>query len=242
MEFAEKITGEKIKETLLWVHQNNTFIEARFPHSDDGELTIISDIKTQKDDIYLVFEKPRHLTTALSGKKSESVEFQYTGTDNILHTFVVPNYILSSNEMWVKFPSEILRHQRRTAFRLDVPNGTRLIFEKNRTPYKIIVSNISLGGSFGTLLFFQKDTNDGIILQKEESLENLKLIVPALQDSKPVYIQKARLLRQKTNKTSGDQQYAIQFISINKQQEKLLTDIIYDLQRQYLKNRLRIET
>ena len=239
MTTVEKITGEKIWETLSHAGNNNTYIEARFPENDAGELTIISGIKHQKDASYLIFDKPRHLASYEKGSRDERIEFQYNGKDNILYSFSATYYMLYSNEMWVEFPEAIYRHQRRRAFRLNVPNGTRILFQKNQKSHKLIVSNISLGGSFGSLIFFQRDDNDEVILKNGDKISNVELSVPAIQNSDPIRIRSARILRRGKD-VSGNLQYAIQFTMIDKKEEKTLVSIIYDIQRQYLKNRVQI--
>ena len=237
---ADKITGEKIWETLSQAKDNNTYIEVRFPKVDEGELTVISEIRHTKEISCLVFDKPRHLTPSDNGNKNEKVEFQYNGEDNILYSFSVPYYRLFSHEMLIDFPEVIYRHQRRRAFRLDVPNGTRIVFEKNGKAHKLIVSNISLGGSFGSLIFFQKEDSDEVILNNGEKISNVELYVPTLLNSNPIHIQSAKILRRERDDL-GNIQYAIQFTSIDRQEEKILTGIIYDIQRQFLKNRVQLK-
>jgi c-di-GMP-binding flagellar brake protein YcgR len=238
MDSAEKITGEKIEEILLQLIVNKTFIQSYFPKTDDGELTVVSEIKSFKSLSYLVFDQPKHLKGLSDGEKADIVEFQFMGKDNLLYTFSSSLFKILNNEIWVHFPSEILKHQRRNFFRLSVPVGTRLHFSINNIPVKMIVSNISLGGTFGTLISSYVPGREDFFLQNDELIENLELTFPGSKNEAPIRIRKAMVTRREMNNASGDFHYAIEFIDMAPTEERILTTTIYKIQGQYLKSRL----
>jgi len=232
----ENITGKKIFDALRQLQKNKRLISMRFIDYDDEELTIITDIQSQKYVSFLVIEKPERLKQAATRGKLGKIEFQYFGEDGLLYSFITSEYKIFHRDMWVKFPDAIERHQRRNYFRLGVSPRTKLKFYKNAVPAEMLVMNISMGGSLGTILLLEKENDKGGFLKTDDEIEGLELVISGV---KPAHIQinKARVIRLDQNDSPTRNRYAIEFLSIDKPEEKLLTEAIYNLQRQYLQKR-----
>jgi c-di-GMP-binding flagellar brake protein YcgR len=77
------------------------------------------------------------------------------------------------------------------------------------------------------------------ILNKEGYLKNLKIIFPSdtKGNKQEVKINKAITRRAEHDPQKSLDLYAFEFVSIDKDQEKMLIKIIYDLQRMFLQNK-----
>ena len=93
-----------------------------------------------------------------------------------------------------------------------------------------------MSGTLGFLKTFKVKDQEKPIFNKEEYLKDLKIIFPS--DSKgnkqEVKVNKAIIRRAEHDPQKNLDLYAFEFVSIDKDQEKMLIKISYDLQRLFL--------
>jgi len=142
--------------------------------------------------------------------------------------------------IWVRFPEYVHRYQRRKLFRLEAPNGTRLYFKVNDIRYKLLVINVSLGGTFGVLVSSTKQMGQELKLHKSKTLNDVELLFPS-EDRKAagaiVNIKRCQINRKEINPATNKFEYALEFIEISEEEMKNLTDLFYKWQREYLRKR-----
>ena len=99
--------------------------------------------------------------------------------------------------------------------------------------------NISMRGALGVLNTFNEENQKKPIFEKEDYLKNIEIVFPS--DTKNSE-QKLRVKKAIIRRAEHDQQkqmdiYAFEFVSIDRDQEKVLIQIIYNLQRLYLQKK-----
>jgi c-di-GMP-binding flagellar brake protein YcgR len=110
----------------------------------------------------------------------------------------------------------------------------------NDTRYKLLVVNVSLGGTLGVLVSLTKQMEKELKLCKSETLEDVELVFPS-QNRKHagsiVKIKRCQIKRQERNPITRKFECAIEFKEMNEGQQKSLRDLFYKWQREYLRRR-----
>ncbi len=135
---------------------------------------------------------------------------------------------------------EIHRFQRRKLFRLEAPHGTRLFFNVNDIRYKLLVIDVSLGGTLGVLASLTAQMKQELKPYTSNLLENAELLFPSKDHKKPgsiVKIKYYQIIRQDRNPVTDKFECAIEFKEVNEAEQKKLTDLFYKWQRDYLRKR-----
>jgi c-di-GMP-binding flagellar brake protein YcgR len=144
--------------------------------------------------------------------------------------------------IWARLPEIVNRYQRRGHFRLEAPHGTRLCFKINDQSYDLLVINISLGGTLGVLSTLTIKKERELREKSPDILENVELIFPPNSENEDsedttVNIKHCKIIRQRRNPETQGYEFAIEFKEMAEDQQKKLTTLFYQWQREYLKKR-----
>ncbi len=202
-------------------------------------LTMITRIPKDKKASFFAIDPPRDFRNTVSKLGTWEIHFNFKGSDNLEYIFTTLGGKFSDNETQINFPDYIERLQRRRYFRLSVPTGTKLFFESDQVRREISLMNISMRGALGVLNTFNEENQKKPIFEKEDYLKNIEIVFPS--DTKNSE-QKLRVKKAIIRRAEHDQQkqmdiYAFEFVSIDRDQEKVLIQIIYNLQRLYLQKK-----
>ena len=140
----------------------------------------------------------------------------------------------------IRLPEFVHRYQRRKLFRLEAPNGTQLFFKIKDIRYKLLVINISLGGTLGVIVSLTKQMEQELKPYTSKKLENAELLFPCVEHQEAeaiVNIKKCQINRHERNTATGKFQCAVEFKEISEAELKKLTDLFYKWQRDYLRKR-----
>ena len=177
----------------------------------------------------------------LSEKTDQSrLRFEFADIENIKYVFETNTWELSREMIWVKLPEFVHRYQRRKLFRLEAPHGTRLYFNVNDIRYKLLVINVSLGGTLGVLVSLTEQMEQELKPYTSKMLENVELLFPSKDHKKAgsiVNIKHCQIRRQERNPVTNKFECAIEFKEISEAEQKKLTDLFYKWQRDYLRKR-----
>jgi c-di-GMP-binding flagellar brake protein YcgR len=168
------------------------------------------------------------------------VRFEFADLENIKYVFETDSWKLSRETVWVELPKFVHRFQRRKLYRLEAPHGTRLFFNLNDKRYKLLVINVSLGGTLGVLASLTAQMERELNPYTSKLLKNAELLFPSRDHKKAgsiVNIKYYQLVRQERNPISNKFECAIEFKEISQAQQKKLTHLFYKWQREYLKRR-----
>ena len=239
MEEIEKITNKKRFDIFNKLQKNQTLVKMRLIGKDYERLIIITGIRIYDNTSFIIIDYPRGFREAVTDIDIWKIYFEFKGEDELKYVFYSSGGKLSQNSIWIKFPEYIERHQRRKSFRLKVPPGTKIFFEIDSVKYKMEVIDISTGGALCVLTRLSKTDTIRRILKTGKELRDIELRFPGRKNEKRrVHIKKLVIIRSEPNPPSGRYYFAIQFTGIEKKQKKILTDMIYKMQRSFLRERL----
>ncbi len=235
----EKIQGSAVLKLFKELQQDGIPLKMQLINSEYEQLTYIAKIRKWKKTHYFLIEYHENFRIAAEDLDGWRIRFEFAYKDNINYAFETGTDQISPKTIWIRFPEIVYRYQRRGHFRIEAPHGTRLYFNINDIRYNLLVINISLGGTLGVLVSLTK--NMELELQKKlpQMLEHVELIFPTKIDSgqSKVNIRQCRIKRQQINPQTQRHECAIEFKEIAADQQKKLTTLFYQWQREYLKKR-----
>ena len=236
----EKIPEEVLPQLFNELQRDKIPLKIHLTNNDDVHSTYITDIRKRKKALHFLAEYPNGFQTLTKDTNPPRLRFEFLDNENIKHVFETESWEASREMIWVKFPEYVHRYQRRKLFRLEAPHGTRLYFKVNDIRYKLLVINVSLGGTFGVLVSSTKQMGQELKLHKSKTLKNAELLFPS-EDRKTagaiVNIKCCQIKRKEINPVTNIFEYALEFIEISEEEMKNLTGLFYNWQREYLPKR-----
>ena len=240
MENIELIQGEAVLQLFKELQQRKTPLQVKLTNGSYEHLSYLKQIRKRLRTHYFLIEYNEDFQAAVKDLEELHVKIEFTDDDGILHAFHTNDSDVSREMIWLKFPDNIHRYQRRSLFRLEAPHGTRLFFEVNESRYKLLVINVSLGGTLGVLVSLTKQMEQELKLKEPQVLENVELVFPTKDDDNDgakVRIKRCQIIRQERNPQTKKYECAIAFKEIIETEQKKLTELFYQWQRDYLRKR-----
>lgn len=228
------IKGKTRFDIFEQLRKDKTLIQMRLLGKNYQRLTAVTNIRARKNMLFFLIDYPEGFKEAVSDIEVWKMHFEFNGSDNAQYNFRTSSGEILDNEIWIRFPKFIEKIQRRKHFRIEVPLGTKLHFEKKSAMFEMNVIDISLRGTIVTSI--QKNA----ILKSGENLIDVQLVFPSEKKDLMVYIKKASVKRVGKNAPMERYTYSLYFAIIEKNEETALTKIIYELQRKLLQKRQRI--
>ena len=240
MENIELIQGDAVLQLFKELQQNKTPLRVKLTNGDYEHLSHLKQIRKRLRTHHFLIEYNEDFQAAAKDLEELRLKIEFTGEDGILHTFHTKDSDVSQQLIWFKVPESIQRFQRRSLFRLEAPHGTRLFFEVNGIRYKLLVINVSLGGTLGVLVSLTKQMEEELKLREPQILDNVELVFPSKDDNDDtarVRIKCCQIIRQERNPQTKKYECAMEFKEIIETEQKKLTELFYQWQRDYLRKR-----
>jgi c-di-GMP-binding flagellar brake protein YcgR len=236
---AEKIQGKKLIKLMEHVQRERIMLSMRLVGQNYERLTMITRIPKDKKASFFAIDPPRDFKDNVAEMNACELQFKFNGSDNLEYIFTTFGGKFSDDETQIKFPYYIERLQRRRYFRLSVPMDTKLFFKLGQFQREINLINISMRGALGVLDTFNGENQKKPILKKEDYLKNIEIVFPSdiENDERKLKVIKAIIRRAEHNRQKNIDIYALEFVSMDKNEEKMLTQIIYNLQRMFLQKK-----
>ena len=236
----EKIQGEAILQLFRDLQKDKVPLKVKLINGDYEHLSRLKDIRKRLRTHYFLIDYNENFEKATEDLEEWRLRIEFTGQDGILYAFESDKKDVSRGVIWMKFPETVHRYQRRSLFRLDAPPGTRLFFSVKDVPYKLLVINVSLGGTLGVLVSLTPQMEQDLKLNPSRILENAELKFPSkdeTDDEAKVTIKQCQIIRQERNQQTNKFECAIAFREITEGEQKKLTELFYQWQRDYLRKR-----
>jgi c-di-GMP-binding flagellar brake protein YcgR len=240
MENIERIQGDAILQLFKELQQKKVPLQVKLANGDYEHLSHLKEIRKRLRTRYFLIEYDDDFQKATENLDDWRLSIEFTGEDGILYAFQTKESDVSRGMIWIKFPETVHRYQRRNLFRLEAPHGTRLYFDINDVRYKLLVINVSLGGTLGVLVSLTKQMEQELKLNKPSVLENVELVFPAkgeAGDESKVNIKSCQVIRQERNPQTKKFECAMAFKEISETEQKKLNGLFYQWQRDYLRKR-----
>ncbi len=241
MVYFEKITGSAVTPLLETLIQYKIPLKLILLDTDYESQTQLIALSEDKKNPHLVMAIPKDLGKAAEKADIRQIHFEFTGLDQIKYAFTAPGGEMTDQRLYVKLPQKLERKQRRELFRLDAPSDTRLYFLKDAKRLELQVMNISIGGSLAALVQTKADMSAHSPFAVAQVLEDVVLEFPVEIMPRPIQIETVEIRRINHNSETNQYEMGLEFRKISNSEQKRLTDLIYKLQRQYLRHRLPLE-
>ena len=237
----EIITGSAITALLDTLISHKTLLKLTLRDDTYENLTRILRIADHKSTPHLVIDIPEGFEVAAADFNVWQIHFECRGPDQIKYAFTTVGGEIVDNFIYLKVPEKIERQQRRERFRIDAPAGTQIHFTKDKKRLELEVMNISIGGSLAAWVQTRVDMPKNSPLAVAQRYQNVTLVFPAEILQRPVQIDALEIKRIEDKSQQGRYELGLEFCKISNSEKKRLTDLIYELQRQYLRHRLPID-
>ncbi|MEJ2729188.1 MAG: PilZ domain-containing protein [Deltaproteobacteria bacterium] len=234
----EKITGAAIPKLFEELLHQKTQLKVTVVDSDYEHLAPITALVNRKKMLHFVIDATEGLAHAAAEIDLSQLHFEFTGKDHIKYTFRTTGEEIDNNRIYVRYPREVERWQRRELFRLNAPEGTKLRLPLNSVRYELDVIDISIGGTLAALV--RTSSHDPGIppFTDAQILADIELVFPPEIMRQPIRLDKVQVKRSKMISGKTGCEVAFAFYEISTDEQQRLTDLIYRLQRQSLRNRL----
>jgi len=236
----EKIQGNAILQLLKELQKEKIPLKVKLTNGDYEHLSHLKEIRKRLRTHYFLIDYNKDFQKATADLEEWHLRIEFTGHDGIQYAFQTSDNDVSRGMIWIKFPETVHRYQRRSLFRLEAPHGTRLYFNVNDIEYKLLVINVSLGGTLGVLVSMTRQMEQELELNHPRILENVELKFPSKDDNdqeSQVNIKRCQIIRQERNLQTKKFECAMEFKEIAEGEQKKLTELFYQWQRDYLRKR-----
>lgn len=231
----ETISGDKAANLIEILKQSKVLVKVSVPKTDYGQLTVITDIARHGGDQYFQIDPPQGFQSALDQSADQKLRFEFSSSNRLPHRFETVAKTLGK-ETWFLCPEHIQRFQLRDNFRIKAPADAHVAVNIGHTPVNMTVDNISLGG-----LFCHCPNSVKQSVEVGLKLSQLKLGIHFDGEGRAVTVSRAVVRRLDGRTKPRHFGVALEFLSLKNEERKRLTQIVYDLQREQLRSRLKEE-
>jgi len=234
-----KVTKDKARQLIQYLKDKRVLVKLVVKNTGYESVTVVTDIATIEARECFRIDCSDDFHILLKSRDRGKLYFEFNGPDKVLYTFeTAPDPKWRRGEVWIPLPDEVDRIQRRRNFRLEAPMGTELILRQLHPPLKMVVLDFSLGGLLCVVESARERIKKNLMLTRGRRLKQLELLFRNDNVTTKIRIGEAAIVRVETNPVTGYRQYAFQFVTLDKNEEKSLTKVLYRMQRQLLRQRL----
>ena len=233
MEGSEKITGNKIFSILEQLKNNHTTVDMHVIGTSFNALSIILDVKKGVFPYFCIDypTRSRSVVPVVEGKKCY---FEFYSEEKIQCKFRAVITSITGSYIKFDFPEFIEKTQRRKAFRVAAPGGTKLKCSIKKNMFEFDVLNIGEGGLLAGIRSIRHDESllfNGSILKGA--------VLSSFQDGIAINtgIKSAEIVRVEEKRELGSYYYGIKFTEMDIKSQNEIKKFIYYCQRQLLKKR-----
>lgn len=234
-----KIEGPKLLDLFGYLMEKRVIISMHLVGSEFERLTCVNGIQEDAERNWLLVDLPEGFDAAASKTEPWQVRFNFNGPDQLEYIFSTRGGQIRDHHLKLPFPEYAQRLQRRKNFRMQTPAGTKLLLKLDKTTAVLGLINISLGGALGALIKHNRKDLKGSLLSMDQRIVNAGIFVPADSDFEEelILIKRSQVRRIEHDMERNIYRYAFEFIEIDTNENKKLTQAIYHFQRQFLKRR-----
>lgn len=197
------------------------------------------DLRTRRRSLYLVIADNQALRSTLIDSPEIELSMAFTDRNNVPHACEIRRHRLTKSDIWLEIPETIERYQRRKIFRLEAPSGSELKLNIGGEAHSLLLIDVSINGALGLLSHLKPALEIPAPGRQGETIENAVLIFQTKSGPRRVHIAECTIRRLEPHDATGKMQYALEFTAIDEKNEQLLTKMIYEFQREYLRRRHR---
>lgn len=231
----ENIEGSKLLSIFQQLISQKILVKVFLPKFDYESLTLVTD--TQDNGKFQTFkiDAPKGLHPAIAEAGAERLSFEFNSSDHVTHHFNADIDAIWENGISLRYPHCIQRHQQRDNFRVKVPYDSYALFTIDDTQIRMEIDNVSMGGVYCFCLNKYKS-----MLSQDLEFNEAQLCFSIKNECHIIPIQRSQVRRMESRHRPKRFGVAFEFIQMKRDARKQLVQQIYELQRAFLQNRLKI--
>lgn len=239
MESTDIIKDRQLVKLFNYLHDRQVLVKMKVPENKFEFLTVISAIHDMGTGYFFRIDDSENQSILKNGLSNTDTEihFEFNGDDKLPYVFRTKGVKAVNNDLWVKFPEQVSRLQKRKNFRIDVPTGSILFLSKDDIEYNLSIINLSASGVYA--LYEMKKKSDKLLdLSMGESIDDVELLLTLPeQNDTGAFVKTAIVRRIEIKKEIKSIGYAFEFMKLNSRHQQNLIQFIYLVQRELLKKR-----
>ncbi len=234
MPVFENIEGRKIFSIIGTLIRNNTLVKVSVPSHEYERLTLITAAQEGRKTPIFQIDPPKGLFQAIRQINSFKLNFEFTSDDQVTHRFDSQIQKLSESSIWLTYPRIIQRHQMRDNFRIKALQEAHVQVLIDDIELRMPIDNISMGGVYCYCRNLHKP-----LFEIEAKVKDLDLYFTHKEECFIVQIALAQIKRMESHVRTKHFGIAFEFLRLSNAVRRRLTQLIYELQREFLQQRLR---
>ncbi len=235
MEFRSQIQGETVSAVFRQLQRQRSPLRIHVLGRGYERLSIVTGIESRNGQCYLLVDLPMQFETELPDCEGLRVQLEFADRERIPHSCRTVIHRPEGDDLWLVLPDSVERIQRRRHFRVEPPQGTRILLPFPGREIEVPVLNLSLGG--GLVISPKRGEARSLDLGPGSTLRDVRLLSTMEEEKLEVKIRRAEVIRAEKIPESSRIQFALQFVRMEKEDEQQLDRFIYYSQRRLLKKR-----
>ena len=232
------IEGNQLFDMFHRLIQEQTLLKVSLPGTDFESLTVLTATKSQDHQHFFQIDMPEGFSSASRQLPLKTLQFEFTGEGQLAHRFEAVFQDIKKTCIWLAFPESIQRFQMRNNFRIKVHrNSFAAVKAENEIALRMGIDNISVGGVYCYCPNRYKS-----LFQVNTQFEDMELNITTRRDCFLVQIEQAVVKRIEPWMRPKHFGVAFEFLHIHKMARQHLIQRIYELQRDFLQGRLKLNT
>lgn len=241
MNLPEDRQTKAVEDALRELKKSRALIRAHIKEGAFERITLITDVRVFQKMLFFRLDEAEILRSVVEPLEAWKLTIEFSGKDQYPSFFETTSGQVVGNVFWFQAPDRIERLQRRRNFRLKAPTGASLEVMRYRKPIRLGLIDFSLGGVLCLVDSVNPRMRRERIFKEGRTFKNARLIIPLESDPPAeIPVSKARIVRSDQNSLTGAYQYGLMFITLDSTAEKRLKDLLYRLQRAYLRKRRKL--
>jgi c-di-GMP-binding flagellar brake protein YcgR len=233
MQDYEVLDHPMVLELIRFLHAQRTLVNVVAAGGYE-RLTVITDFTSGASRPVFVIDPPSGLREAIKEQPAAALEFEFTGDDRLKHQFDARLIRDDGQRLHFAIPDHIRRYQMRSNFRITTPHGAELLVTLQERHVSMAIENISISGVLCCCSNSHKE-----LVESHPFVENVQLVFTFHFHCTMVPVAQAEMRRLESEARLKKFSVAYHFIQIKNEARQLLRHQIYEMQREYLQNRLR---
>lgn len=230
-----RLPQEKRIQLFQELQQNKTPVRLHLLGEGYERLTIVTGAAERNGQPHVLLDRPGGFEVDVPDGIGKRIQLEFTDKNRIPHSCRSVLTHAEGEDLWLALPMSVERLQRRQHFRVETPQGTRLVYEFEGQEYEAPVLNVSMGG----VLIIGPERKRGEDPGLYPGARVTGLCLRGKQDGQHarIWIGKGEIVRIDKNTETKRLNYAIRFHAMDPVDEKALDRFIYSSQRRLLKKR-----
>jgi c-di-GMP-binding flagellar brake protein YcgR len=239
MEKQKRIIGKGRFKLLDDLRTGGKPIKLQVLGKDYERLTTITDVRSKDDNPCFYIDPPKNFEEAVGDLDLCKIKFEFASANGFRYEFITSGVRILANAISVNFPKSISTILRRKDFRLILPQGSKIYFKIDDIRLEMNVLNLSMGGVFAEYERPKDNKKKSMHFEPGTVLKHITLMSQLEGREIEVHVNQALIIRAHNKSRPEYYSFGLQFTSMSKEDLKSLRELIYDVQREFLRKRSR---